>query len=184
MDYSNFSNPESNIKALGVHDGMIVADLGAGTGAYTLPLAERVGQSGHVYAVEVQKEFLTTIKNSVAERKLKNVEIIWGDIERAGGTKIRDALADLVVAVNVLFQAEDRKGLIREAKRILKEGGKLLLIDWSGSFKGMGPTEPMVVSPEVARVLCEDEGFVLDKEISAGAHHYGFIFIKQKQMDE
>jgi len=51
--------------------------LGAGTGAYTLPLAEKVGETGRVYAVEVQKDFLTNIKNEATSRGLKNVELLW-----------------------------------------------------------------------------------------------------------
>ncbi|MHB1118412.1 MAG: class I SAM-dependent methyltransferase [Minisyncoccota bacterium] len=178
MDLPNFTNPTANINELGVYDGMIVADLGAGTGAYTIPLAERVGESGHVYAVEVQKEFLANIKNAALSHGLKNVEVIWGDIERIGGTKIKDASIDAVVISNVLFQAESKEGLLLEAKRILKTGGKLLLVDWRDSFGNLGPTPKMVVAVEAARALCEREGFVLKKEIPASEHHYGFVFLK------
>lgn len=178
MDISNFTNPETNIAALGIYEGMVIADLGAGTGAYTLLLAERVGETGHVYAVEVQQEFLTNIKNAAAERGFKNVEVIWGDIEQLGGTKIKDGIADAVVVSNVLFQAEDKPGLIREAKRILKTGGKLLFIDWSASFNGLGPTASMIVPKETARALLEAEGFVLKNEVAAGDHHYGFLMLK------
>lgn len=178
MNPSDFSNPESNIAKLGIYEGMTIADLGAGTGAYTIPLAERVGESGHVYAVEVQKELLTNITHAALDHKLKNIEVIWGDIEHVGGTKIMSEAADAVVVSNVLFQAEDKHGLLREAKRILKPGGKLLLIDWKDSFNNLGPTPRMIVSPKVARELCEAAGFVFGKEIDAGAHHYGFIMLK------
>jgi ubiquinone/menaquinone biosynthesis C-methylase UbiE len=180
MNPINFANPESNVAALGLHEGMVVADLGSGTGAYTLLLAERVGETGHVYAVEVQKEFLSNIKNDAARRGLKNIEVIWGDIERKGGTKIKDSIADVVVVSNVLFQAEDKKGLIQEAKRILKQGGRILLVDWTSSFKGMGPTQEMIVDAATARHLFESEGFALTKEIPAGDHHYGFIMVKSQ----
>lgn len=178
MDLPNFTNPIQNINELGVYDGMIAADLGAGTGAYTIPLAERVGETGRVYAVEVQKDFLTNIKDAAAARGFKNVEVIWGDIEHVGGTKIKDASVDVVVISNVLFQAEDKKGLLLEAKRILKTGGKLLLVDWKDSFNNLGPAQDAVISAGVARTLCEHEGFVIKKEISAGEHHYGFIMLK------
>ena len=178
MDLPNFTNPVANINELGVYEGMTVVDLGAGTGAYTIPLAERVGESGRVYAVEVQKDFLTNIKEAALAHGLKNVEVIWGDIERLGGTKIKDASADAAVISNVLFQAEDKSGLLLEAKRILKSGGKLLLVDWKESFANLGPAPEAVVAADMARSLCEQEGFVLKKEISAGEHHYGFIMLK------
>ncbi|MBI5400917.1 MAG: class I SAM-dependent methyltransferase [Candidatus Yonathbacteria bacterium] len=178
MNITAFTNPEENIKALGIYEGMVIADLGAGTGAYTIPLAEKAGETGRVYAVEVQKDFLTNIKNEATNRGLKNVELLWGDIEHPGGTKIKDGAVDAVVISNVLFQAEDKAGLIREAQRILKTGGKLLLIDWSDSFNNLGPTPAMVVTKDSARALLEAEGFVLKNEIPAGEHHYGFVMLK------
>lgn len=178
MNLPAFTNPEENIKALGIYEGMVIADLGAGTGAYTIPLAEKVGDTGRVYAVEVQKDFLTNIKNEATARGFKNVELLWGDIERAGGTKIKDGACDAVVISNVLFLAEDKPGLLRETRRILKTGGKLLLIDWSDSFNNLGPSPAMVVTKDSARALCEAEGFVLKNEIPAGEHHYGFIMYK------
>lgn len=178
MEISNFTNPEKNITELGVYEGMQVADFGAGIGAYTLPLAGHVGDKGRVYAVEVQKEFLSNIEAAVTAQHFSNVELIWGDIERLGGTKIKEGSLDAVVVSNVLFQAEDKRGLLREAKRILKTGGKLLLVDWKESFKGLGPARNAVVSVASARSLCETEGFVVKKEFDAGEHHYGFVMLK------
>ncbi len=178
MNIPAFANPEENIKALGIYEGMVIADLGAGTGAYTLPLAEKVGEIGRVYAVEVQKDFLTNIKNEATARGLKNIELLWGDIERLGGTKIKDGAVDAVVISNVLFQAEDKAGLLKETSRIMKIGGKLLLVDWSDSFNNLGPSPKMVVTKDSARALCEAEGFVLKSEVPVGEHHYGFIMYK------
>jgi len=178
MELPAFTNPEENIKALGVYEGMVIADLGAGIGAYTLPLAEKVGESGRVYAVEVQKDFLTNIKDEATRRGLKNVELLWGNIEKLGGTKIKDGACDAVVISNVLFQAEDKSGLLREASRILKVGGKLLLIDWTDSFNNLGPAPKMVVTKDSASALCEAEGFVLKNEVPVGEHHYGLLMLK------
>lgn len=178
MELPNFTNPETNIATLGVHEGMVVADLGAGTGTYTILLAEKVGESGRVYAVEVQKEFLTNIKSAALARGFKNVEVIWGDIENAGGTKIKDGEVDAAVLSNVLFQAEDKSGLLREAKRILKIGGKLLIVDWKDSFGGLGPEKDAVIPANIAQGLCEREGFVLKQAFDAGEHHYGMVLFR------
>ena len=178
MQLPTFTNPEDNITALGIYEGMVIADLGAGIGADTLPLAEKGGETGRVYAVEVQKDFLTNIKKSADDRGLKNIELLWGDIERLGGTKIKDGACDAVVISNVLFQAENKPGLLQEARRILKIGGKLLLIDWADSFGNLGPSPKMVVTRDTAQALCEAEGFVLKSEVSAGEHHYGLIMLR------
>lgn len=173
-----FSNPEYNIRQLGLHEGELVADLGAGTGAYTLAAAKEVGGAGRVYAVEVQKEILSYIKDEMSRGGVTNVEIIWGDIERAGKTKIRDHTVDAVIIANVLFQVADKGGLLKEAKRILKPGGKALIVDWKESFGGMGPRAEDVFSYEEARALLEDNGFSFIRNIDAGDHHYGFIVKK------
>lgn len=178
MDLPNFTNPDANVTELGVFEGMMVADLGSGAGAYIEPLARRAGETGRVYAVEVQKEFFTNIKDLASTHGLKNVETIWGDIERLGGTKLKDESIDAAVLSNVLFQAEDKAGLLAEIKRILKKGGKLLLVDWQESFGGLGPSRDMVVSASAARTLCEQAGFSVKKEFNAGEHHYGFVLVK------
>ncbi len=170
-----FSDPKNNIRQLGLYEGQIVADLGAGIGAYSIEAAKEVGESGRVYAVEVQKELLANIKNTAHQEGVSNIEVIWGDIERNGKTKIKDNIIDAVVASNILFQVEDTSGFIKEIKRILKHNGKVLVIDWKESFNGTGPNPDHVVSYEDARSLFEDNGFVFIKNISAGDNHYGFV---------
>lgn len=169
-----FTDPLKNLKAFGLREDNIVADLGAGTGFYSLAAGPIVSR-GKVYAVELQKDFLDTIKNRVHEANLNNVEIILGDVEKPGGTKIGDGIADAVIASNILFQVTDKESFIEELKRILKIKGRVLLIDWSESSI-MGGTS--VVSKDKAREMFEKRGFVFDREIDAGGHHYGMILIK------
>lgn len=171
-----FTNPEQNILHLGLTEGMRVADFGAGTGFYSKAASARVGYSGKVYAIEVQKDLVKKLESDLKHWGISNVECIWGDIERRGGTKISDRSMDVVIVSNVLFQAEDKLGLIDEAKRVLKKGGKVLLIDWSGSFGSMGPTPEHVVTQDMAKELFEKRGFKFEENISASKHHYGIIF--------
>jgi ubiquinone/menaquinone biosynthesis C-methylase UbiE len=173
-----FSDPQHNVKQFGLHGGMSVADFGAGTGAYTIASAREVGGAGRVYAVEVQKELLQNIENAATDAGLSNVEVLWGDIERNGKTKIKDRTVDAVVAANVLFQVEDMNGTILEIKRILKPEGRVLVVDWKDSFGGMGPQAGDILTYEEARKSFEENGFSFLKNIEAGDHHYGFIVKK------
>lgn len=170
-----FTDPLKNLKSFGLKEDNIVADLGAGTGYYSIAAGSLVPR-GKVYAVEVQKDFLETIKNKVREAHLGNVEIIWGNIEKKGGTKIGDNIVDAVIVSNVLFQIEDKDNFILEIKRILKPRGRILLIDWSESSVMSGTN---IVSKERARAMFEKNGFTVEREIDAGAHHYGIILFKQ-----
>src|SRR3989344_8252790 len=167
-------DPMNNISQMGLKPTDHVADFGAGSGAYTIPMA-RIVNGGKVYAIEVLKDLLIRIENDAKKMNLTNIEYIWGDIESPGGTKLADRAIDYVVIANVLFQDSDKAGLGREAKRILKPGGKVMLIDWKDSFGGLGPQSTSIVSEESAKSIFASAGFVFEKNISAGEHHYGMI---------
>ena len=74
-----FSDPIKNLKQLGLREDMLVADLGAGTGFYSIPAAKIVTR-GKVYAIEIIKEYVATIKNKAHGAHLNNIEFFWGDI--------------------------------------------------------------------------------------------------------
>jgi ubiquinone/menaquinone biosynthesis C-methylase UbiE len=174
-----FSNPHRNIEQLALRDGMIVADFGAGSGFYSIEAAKAVAPTGRVYAIDVQKGLLERLKKQAHDLHVKNIEIVASDLEKIGGSKIRDGLCDAAVVSNILCMVEDRKTLLEEAKRILKSGGRLLLIDWSASFSHMGPHHGHVIYKDDAMKLALSLGFTFGKEIDAGEHHYGMIFHKQ-----
>ncbi len=173
-----FSNPEKNIEQFSVDPGIIAVDLGSGPGFYSLALAKLVGPSGRVYAVDIQKELLSKLQTDAQKEGLHNIKLIWGDLDLENSSTLDDNYADRVVLANVLFQIENKDNLISEAYRILRPGGKLLFVDWSDSFGGLGPMAKDVVKPDVARTMLEAEKFIFEKEIQTGDHHYGFIFKK------
>ena len=173
-----FSEPQKIVDDFGIREGLTVADLGAGTGFYSVAAAKSVGEHGKVYAVDIQQELLSRIKTVAHDNHLKNIEIVHGDIEHPGGTRLADGLADVAIAANVLFQLEKKENFAREAFRIMKSGARLLLIDWSDSFGGLGPQPEFVVTAPMARELFEKSGFNFASGIVAGDHHYGLIFRK------
>ena len=171
-----FNNPGQNILHLGLTEGMRVADFGAGSGFYTKAASEKVGYSGKVYAIEVQRDLVKKLESDIKKWGLSNVECIWGDIEKRGGAKISDHSIDRAIVSNVLFQVEDKIGMIDEVKRILKKGGEVLLIDWSESSGGMGPSHLNILPQNKARELFEKRDFVFIKNIATNRDHYGMIF--------
>lgn len=173
-----FVKPEEVVNKLGLGEGMTVADIGAGSGAYTLLLAGRVGSSGKVYAIDVQKDLLARLKSEAIARHLLNVEIIWGNVERNGDSKLADGAVDFVFISNLLFQTTARYSVLQEAKRILKPNGRLTIIDWEDSFGNLGPTPDQVLKKtELLKILTE-AGLRVEKEFSAGDHHYGILVSK------
>jgi ubiquinone/menaquinone biosynthesis C-methylase UbiE len=175
-----FSIPEKNIEQLALKQDQIVADFGAGSGAYTLAAAKALKGSGKVYAIDIQKDLLTRLEKVCHDAHIGNVSFIWGNMEILGGTKLRDKSADVVIISNVLFQTPEKKNAIEEAERVLRDGGRLLFVDWTGSFNNMGPTPEQVFPEQEARKLIESSDFSFDRILNAGNYHYGLIFRKGK----
>lgn len=173
-----FADPQANLQKLNLRPGLTVVDFGAGSGAYTIPAARMVFPDGKVYAVEIQKDLLETVKQAAQTQNLNNIEYVWGDIEQAGGVSLADNLADAIIISNVLFQAKSMYTLAIEAKRILKPGGRVMVIDWSESFGGIGPAPADVVASEAIKKTFESAGLTFSSDFSAGEHHYGLIFNK------
>lgn len=171
----SFSDPQRNLSQLDLSTTMTAVDLGAGAGSYSLLLARALSH-GEVYAVDIQKELLERIKKEADNQGLENLKIIWGDIEEVGGTKLSDQIADVVVIANVLFQTKGAYTLALEAKRVLKPGGKILVVDWSDSFGGLGPKADDIITAEKAKAVFAEAGLGLEKEFEAGDHHWGLIF--------
>jgi ubiquinone/menaquinone biosynthesis C-methylase UbiE len=173
---AGFAHPKRNIEALGIEPGMVIADFGSGSGAYVLAIAEMLAGSGKVYAIDVQKDLLRRTLNEAKKRGYENVHIIWGDLEKENGTKLTDQSADIVLISNLLFQVDNKEQVLREARRILRPRGNLVIIDWQESFGGLGPIKKHVVDRNTAIGYAEHIGFKYAEEFSAGAHHYGIIF--------
>lgn len=177
-NFAGFAHPARNVIGIGITPGMRIADFGSGSGAYVLAIAKTLCNSGHVYAVDVQRNLLQRVKNEAHKRGFKNVEVLWSDLEKPGGSKIADGALDVVLISNLLFQVMEKEIVLEEALRILKAQGRLVIIDWADSFRGTGPQPEDVVKKETAIALAVKAGFKLEKEFSAGAHHYGLIFRK------
>jgi ubiquinone/menaquinone biosynthesis C-methylase UbiE len=178
---SFFLNPAAAIEAAKIHDGLEVADFGAGSGFFTRAAARAVGAQGHVWAVDANRDILGHIKTLSLAEGLHNVEVVHGDIEKSGGSHLPAEHMDVVIASNILFSAEDKGAFVKEIHRVLKRTGRALVIDWSSSHGGLGPHESHVIKEDEARKLFEDAGFAYEESVPAGAYHWGFVVRKKVQ---
>ncbi len=174
-DAHQFVRPERVLAHIGIEPGMQIADFGAGSGAYTLAAAQMLHGAGRVYAVDVQKDLLRRITNEAGHARLSIVDVIWADLEVTHASKLANHSTDIVIMSNLLFQLVDKMPPLREAHRILKKHGTLLLIDWSESFRHMGPAPEDVVPRTAALEYAARASFSLVRDVPAGAHHYGLI---------
>lgn len=156
---------------------MVVADFGSGSGHYVLAAAQKMNNTGVVYAVDIQKNLLEAIKSEAEKRHLSNVDIVWADIESKEGTKLASGTLDFAIASNILFQIGDKAVLAKEIFRALKSGGRAAVIDWSVPG-GIGPNPKSLVAKKEAERIFIQEGFLEEKDFPAGDNHYGIIFKK------
>jgi ubiquinone/menaquinone biosynthesis C-methylase UbiE len=124
-----WQQPERVIEALGLRPGDRVADLGSGSGYFTLRLAREVAPDGKVYAVDVDEAMNEYLRRRAAEARLANVEVIRG---RLDDPLLPDGGVDLLLTVNTYHHLEDRPAYFRNAQRDLAPGGRVAVIDYDG----------------------------------------------------
>lgn len=134
LAYEGFSRdgwqqPERVIAELGIGPGDRVADLGAGSGYFTLRLAQAVGPEGRVYAVDVDEEMNEYLRSRVEQAGAANVEVIQGRFE---DPLLPDGGVDLVLTVDTYHHIDDRPSYFRNLRRDLAPGGRVAVIDYDG----------------------------------------------------
>lgn len=159
-------------------EGDIVADYGAGSGFFLKSLSKAVGESGRVFACEIQKQLVEKLGEQARLQNLSNIHPLWCDLEEPNGIKIGTGELDAAILVNTLFMMEDKDAAVEEMGRTIRQGGKFFVIDWTESFAGMGPQPGYVITADAATALFESHGFVFERDYSTGDHHYGLAFRK------
>ncbi|MGA8044571.1 MAG: methyltransferase domain-containing protein [Terracidiphilus sp.] len=119
--------PAEVVKALHVHTGEAIADVGAGTGYFALPLAKAVGPSGIVFAVDAQPEMLDLLRVKLASLVKHNIRFVHAEADDTG---LPDDTCDLVFLANIWHEFDNRALVLEEAQRILKADGRIAILDW------------------------------------------------------
>lgn len=165
------------LRRVGLLTDMHYADFGAGTlGHFVLPAVALVGPAGKVYAVDILKSALQSIKSRAQMEGITNLEIVWGDFERPRGVKIPEKSLHVISFVNIARVIMRSDVPIEEARRLLRPNGRVLVIDWqpgSGSF--VVEEEKRIKSEEIKQKFSQ-KGFQVLDEFSAGPQHWGLIF--------
>jgi len=179
-----FINPEKILAQTGIKVGTVVADFGCGHGYFTLPVGRLVGKDGKVFAVDVLIEALEAVRSRSQLEHITNILTCRGNLETAGASKIKEATVDIVLLHNVLSQSRQKPAILKEAARVVKNGGELVLIDWLpsdqifGSASSFGPENSQRILSEEAKRIAQEEGFIFERSLDAGQYHFGLIFKK------
>jgi len=170
---------ENILRKITVEEGQHVAELGCGNfGFFVWPLAKLVGRRGQVFAVDILKSTLEEIKHQALKENLPQVKTIWSNLEIFKATTIETSSLDCALLVNILHQSEKRIEIIREAIRLLKRGGKLLIVEWENTDSPLGPIPEKRVKLESLKFAAPKIGLDIQEEFIAGPFHYGIILTK------
>ncbi len=171
-----FLNPEDTLREFGVYGTQHVADIGSGAGHFALAAAKRL-EGGRLYAIDLEQELLKRLADEAHHLGFSNVQTLWGDASQISGVPLAGASVDRVIAANVLWAAHDRDALVQEVKRLLRPGGKVLLLEWREDMPG-GPGQAHKVPVAHALALFERHGFRKERDVDAGDMHYGMIIVR------
>ena len=164
--------PSEVLDSLAVQPGSIVADIGAGTGYFAIPLARAVGPNGRVFAVDFQPAMLARIRAKLdAADAPANVELVEGSADR---TSLPEASCDLAFFANIWHEVDDPAAVIEEASRILKPAGRLAILDWRSdrSSPPGPPDDHRLAAADVAASLPRN-GWSVDTNRNVG--HYSYL---------
>lgn len=173
-DRLGHEQPGTILKAAGIKQGMVVVDAGCGTGFYSLPLSQLVGEKGIVYAVDLSKDMLDMLKKEIEKHSVKNIKPV---LSKEASIPLDNEIADIVINVNMLHEAYDKDAFIKELKRLMKSDARLLIIDHK--------KEPTPTGPPLEDRISYDDAFALLKKHfdivvkgPSGDRQYGLIAMK------
>jgi ubiquinone/menaquinone biosynthesis C-methylase UbiE len=170
----SFLNPESVLKKLNLRSDIRAADFGSGSGGWVIPLAKKL-ENGKVFAIDILEEPLSALKSKLKSANIDNVETIQSNVEKLDGSNMFPESCDLVLITNLLFQVKDKEIVLKEAKRVLNNKGRILIVDWKENA-ALGPKE--TISIEETIKIAKKLSLKVEKEFEAGPCHWGLILIK------
>jgi ubiquinone/menaquinone biosynthesis C-methylase UbiE len=175
-DREAWQKPDQVMDALRIAEGTTVADIGAGGGWFTIRLARRVGQSGKVFAVDVQRLMIEAIQRRVQREELHWVTAVQGDYDDPRLPP--DARTDAVLIVDAFHEMEDPVLMLKNVARTLKPQGRIGIIDYREGDGGPGPDAAERVPPGVVISQAAAAGLKLVEQHTFLRYQYFLIFGK------
>jgi ubiquinone/menaquinone biosynthesis C-methylase UbiE len=174
---SLFLNPAEVMAQTGLMQGQVVADLGCGNGFYVLPAAQMIGNTGTVYAVDVQTSKLAATVSIANQFGYKNVRVVQANLGKPL-FDIPQESCDMVIVGNILHEISQTDELIKNVYRVLKSPGRVVVVEWKRTATPFGPPLERRIDQEKIEILLMQSGFRKDKDLLADNYHYAMLFEK------
>lgn len=167
--------PEAAIESLKIKPGMYVADVGAGTGYFSIRMAKKVGPTGRVYANDVQPEMLARLQDRVEKEKLTNVETVLGT---QTDPKLPAGKLDMILMVDVYHEFSQPQRMLQEMKKALKPDGRLILVEYRKEDPSIPIRPEHKMSAHEVKTEVEAEGYKLMETLKTLPRQSMFVFRK------
>lgn len=171
-----WNNPEQFVAEADIPHGARVAEIGCGSGWFTFALEKVVRPRGIVYALDMQPAMLQILR-----AKRENWERILTLPCSENNFELDDGEVDLVFHANTLHECTEPEKHLQEVNRVLKEGGRLVLIEWlwKGEENHPGPDNTDRLEPDTVRDLLQENGFDVQQTEDIGPYHYIIQAVKK-----
>ena len=170
--------PEVALDSLALKPGMVVADVGAGSGYMSLRMAVRVGPSGKVYAEDIQPEMLALLKQRQTQLRIANVQTVLGTPTDA---KLPEGGIDLILLVDVYHEFSEPTKMLASLRSALRPDGRLVLLE----YRKEDPTIPIrpehTMSVQEVKTELGAAGFRLDRLVETLPLQHILIFKKNRK---
>ena len=167
--------PETALNAIGIAPGSTVADVGAGSGYFTVRMARRVGAQGRVYANDLQPEMLAMLASRLQKERVPNVTLVQGGVD---DPKLPAASIDLILLVDVYHEFSQPQIMLRRMREALKPGGRLVLLEYRKEDPSVPIRPEHKMSVAEAKLEVEAEGYTLSRVDSALPRQHILIFTR------
>jgi arsenite methyltransferase len=173
----SYQKPDEVIAALGIREGERIADIGAGSGYFSLRFAHHVGDRGLVYAVDISPDMIRHINRRIRDMKLQNIRTVLADPD---DPLLPEASVDRIFICDTWHHIEKQDDYLRLIKKILKPGGQVVMIDFQKRELPVGPPVGMKISREALLGQMEGSGFRLAAEHTFLPYQYFLVFAEKQ----
>lgn len=169
--------PDKALQAIGIRRGMVVADVGAGSGVMSFKMAKLIGSSGKVYAVDIQPEMLEILRARAKENKITNVETVLGTDR---DPKLPASTLDLILLVDVYHEFSHPQEMVDRMREALKPNGRLVLLEYRKEDPSIPIRPEHKMSVAEVKAELEPEGLQFDQVIEVLPRQHILIFRPRK----
>jgi arsenite methyltransferase len=168
-----YQKPHEVIAALKLKEGEVVADIGAGSGYFTFRLAHHIGDTGCVYAVDVNPDLIVHLNRLIRDLQLKNVVSI---LSAPDEPLLADASIDRFFICDTWHHIGDQPRYLALMKKMLKQGGQVVMIEFKKAQTPVGPPMEMRIDRDDLVKEMATNGFQLEAEHTFLPHQYFLVF--------